>query len=268
MNKTVFLLVSSVIIASCAGNPSAGGDSTSMEIPDITEPIDSIKNTSLLISKGIIKSEHEVNVFCRIEGQLQDVKLLEGQKVQKGDKIFTLDDDEFKSKVLISEENFEQARVRMEEILIGQGYKMDRLDEVPDNIMAYARVKSGYNVAEKELEISKAKLTRTVVTAPQSGLLTGIRPLPYSYVKPGETLCRIVDPDNLIVEFSILETELRRFKVGAQIVVKAIAYSDVPHIAIIRSIGSVVDDSGMIKVEAKLEDSNMLLPGMTAIISL
>jgi len=257
------------------GNPSGVQDSAPVNPtqPSAAEasaaaPSEEAASPAVLLSKGVIRSSNEVNVYSRIEGQLQDVKLLEGQRVRKGQTLFTLDDWDLKGKVLLSESSKEQAQVRLEEILIGQGYKRDNFSAVPENVMKYAMVKSGLNVAERELELNRARLSRTVITAPMSGLLTGIKPLPYSFVSPGETLCRIVDPDHLIIEFSILETELSRFKVGLPVTIKAIAYSEVSHIAVIRSIGSVVDEAGMIKIEASIEDSTDLLPGMTAIVSL
>lgn len=267
MKNSLILLFSAFVAVSCGGGAGELPDSVAVPVPQQNERTVE-ENSRVLVSKGIIHSANEVNVFSRIEGQLQDVKLREGQKVHKGEVLFTLDDMELKGKILLSESTLEQAQVRMEEILIGQGYKRDEFDSAPEKVRSYAMVKSGLNVAERELEINKEKLKRTVITAAQSGLLTGIKPLPYSFVKPGETLCNIVDPDNLVVEFSILETEIRRFSIGQTIDVRAIAYSEVPHMAVIKSIGSVVDESGMVKLVAAIEDPSQLLPGMTAIVNL
>jgi len=266
-------VLSLILIVSCPFFSCKSGNQEQMESgPQQT----SVKNGTVvvsekpkvLVSKGLIRSVNEVNVYSRIEGQLQDVKWLEGQKVSKGQVLFKLDDSELKAKVLLSEGQMKEASVRMDEILIGQGYKRGEFANVPKDILQYVRVKSGLNVAEIEYEINKKKLDRTIVTAPQSGLLTGITPLPYSFVKPGETLCKIVDPTHLKVEFSILETELKRFELGKIIEVKAIAYNDQPYQAKVISISTVVDESGMVRVEAALENPGKLLPGMTAIVSL
>jgi len=222
----------------------------------------------LLVSKGIIRSDREVKVFSTMEGQLLDVKLLEGERVREGQVLFKLDSAELVGKVALSLSEFEQANLRMEEILIGQGYKRESLDKVPEDILRYARIKSGVNVRKTELQQNRNLLGRTVIRATQRGVITGIEALSYDFVKPGKTLCTIVDPDHLIVEFSILETELRRFEVGTRIDVRSIAFVDVPHEATVRSIGSVVDGEGMIKVEAVIADTRDLMPGMTAIINL
>lgn len=222
----------------------------------------------VLVSKGVIRSASEVEVFSRIEGQLLEVRLLEGTLVRKGQVLFRLDDWDLKGKLAVSSTALEQAQLRMEEILVGQGYKRDNLQAVPEKTREFAKIKSGVNVCATELEINREKLERAVIKAPVSGVITGVKALSYSFVEPGETLCTIVDPSNLIVEFSILETELRKFSIGSTVEVRSIAYSEIPHTATIRSIGSVVDEYGMIRIEAALSDSDKLLPGMTAIVNL
>ncbi|MCQ2183242.1 MAG: HlyD family efflux transporter periplasmic adaptor subunit [Bacteroidales bacterium] len=237
-------------------------------IEEQARPKETVPAERMLVSKGIIRSENEIKVFSRIEGQLEEVTLLEGRKVQKGETLFTLDDWELRSKVMLDESALEQAHFRMEEILVSQGFKRDSFDAVPENISSNARIKSGLNVCERELEISRERLSMASISAPVSGLVTGLSATSYAFVKPGETLCTIVDPKHLFVEFSILETELRNFHVGVKVDVQAIAYKESSHTAIVRSVGSVVGNDGMIKVEAALQDSEDLLPGMTAIVNL
>jgi len=223
---------------------------------------------SMLVSKGVIRSENEIKVYSRLVGQLNEVKILEGRKVRKGEEIFSLDDWELKSKVLLSESELERAKLRMEEILVSQGYKRDQFSSVPAKIVEYARIKSGMNVCERELEISRAKLSMASIKASVSGVVTGVNAISYAFVEPGETLCTIVDPAHLIVEFSILESELKKFVVGTKVEVRSIAYNEEVHKAVVRSIGSVVGEDGMIKVIAVMQDCNNLLPGMTAIVNL
>ncbi len=224
--------------------------------------------TKVLVSKGVIRSDREVRVFASIEGQLKDVKLIEGQRVRRGELLFSLEDSEVADRVALCKSELEQAKLRMQEILIGQGYKRDSLEKAPEKIKEYARIKSGVNVKEKALELNLATLRKCRIVAPQDGLVTLIEALPYDFVEPGQTLCYITDPNHLIVQFSILETELSKFKVGTEIELRAIAYANIPHKATVRSINSTVDAGGMVKVEAVVADNENLMPGMTAVINL
>lgn len=231
-------------------------------------PAPQMAGSKILVSKGTIRSAYEVKVFSTIEGQLLEVNLIEGQMVRKGELMFNLDASDIEARIALSESEYEQAKLRMDEILIGQGYKREALNKAPAQIREYAGIKSGVNIAKRELELNRSILKRCRISAPQTGLITGINALSYDFVKPGQTLCTIVDPTHLIVEFSILETELRKFKIGTQIEVRSIAYADIPHFATVRSIGSVVDEGGMVRVEASISDPKDLIPGMTAIINL
>lgn len=267
--KYLQLLSAAMLAVACGSNqerrPAEPVEAAAPVVESVASPEEARK---VLVSKGIVRSANEVKVFSRIEGQLLDVKLIEGTSVRAGEPLFRLDDWELKGKLEISRTAYEQAQLRMKEILVGQGYKRDHLDEVPEDIKEYARVKSGVNASASDYEFNRSKLEKAVVRAPVSGLVTGINALPYSFVEPGETLCTIVDPKNLIVEFSILETELRRFEKGTVVEVRAIAYNEIQHSATVRTIGTVVDESGMVKIEAVLSDSEHLMPGMTAIVNL
>jgi len=269
MKKVLFLLLA---LASCSGGQGESElASDFVQTKDVQKTVaaqEQALSKKYLVSKGVILSESAVNVFSRIEGQLLEVKLLEGQKVRKGQVLFNLDDLDLRNKVYLSESQVEHAHFLYEEILIGQGYKRDSLGSVPETVSAYARVKSGLNVIQRELEINREKLSYAKILSPQDGVVTGVNVPSYSFVKPGETLCSIVDPDNLIVEFSILETELSRFTLGCEVEVRSIAYSDEPHRAVVISLDSVVDQSGMVKVLARIDDSRNLLPGMTADVSI
>jgi len=275
MMKTKLVLLTSmtsVILVSCGGSGSTAGNTPAVvPAPEQAlrpQPEEEAPSNRMLVSKGIIRSENEIKVYSRIEGQLTEVRLLEGAKVSKGQTIFNLDDWDLKSKVLLNESALEQASFRMEEILVSQGFKRDQFSAVPERIGTNARIKSGMNVCERELGISREKLGMANIKAPISGVVTGLNAVSYAFVTPGETLCTIVDPNKLIVEFSILETELRNFHIGTKVDVRAIAYKETEHTATVRSVGSVVGEDGMIKVEAVLQDSENLLPGMTAIVNL
>lgn len=222
----------------------------------------------ILVSKGVIKSGREIAVYSRMTGQLKEVHLPAGGAVKKGDVIFNLEDDELKAAVELCEAELEQAQLNMESILIGQGYKRDELSDVPENIKRLAKIKSGCNVKEKQLEIARKKLGNTKIKAPTEGTVSGVTHGSYAYVQAGAILCKIIDTKHLVVVFSILETELTRFYVGKEIKILPISFINEECTATISSIGSSVNEAGMISVSAELDYNDKLLPGMTAIIKI
>lgn len=262
-------LIFALCLTACGNNvpeTSLPAEKPSVAVNPVTEQKTGTGN--ILVSKGVIRSDNEISVFSRITGQLNEVKLMDGQRVSKGETLFTMDDQELRAKVELCEAELEQAEILMQEILIGQGYRKDQIENVPENIASLARIKSGCKVKEKELEIARKNLENARIKAPLSGVVANVRPTSYAYVSPGETLCKVVDTRRLIVEFSILETELQRFSTGTTVHVSSVAYGDRTYEAVVKSIAPMVDEAGMITVQAVLRETEGLMVGMTAIVRL
>lgn len=265
LNIWAFIALTMIISVSCHQSGTAGTAAVPAPAPESAgQPAET---RTFPISRGIIRSDNEIPVYSRIQGQLLDVSLLEGQKVSKGQVLFRLDDMELRADVELCEAELEQSRLRMDEILIEQGYKHKDFSQVPAQVIEYAKIKSGYTRNEKELEIVKVKLQRSVITAPISGVLTSLKVGPYYFVEPGMTLCTVVDTKKLKVDFSVLETELRRYQAGDVITVCPISFPEETYDAVISTTGSIVNGDGMVEIEAELKENGKLMPGMTALIN-
>ena len=160
--KYTLLLCAALVAAACNGTSESAQKETIEPVP-AEKPESVAQQSRVLVSKGKIRSVNEVMVYSRIEGQLLDVNLIEGTSVRSGQTLFRLDDWELKSRLAISQTAYEQAKLQMLEILVGQGYKRDRLDEVPESIREYARVKSGVNTCEADLEYNKSRLEKAEI---------------------------------------------------------------------------------------------------------
>lgn len=269
MKKIIYILLCIVSAASCKPQNDAAEYAEPVTEPVISsnnKTVSDNKENDMLVSKGTIVSVNDVPVYSRLQAQIVRYNVLEGLTVRKGETLFGLDDEDIRSEISILTEEYEKAKFKLDDILVGQGYKKDDYSGIPETIMELAKVKSGLNVAETKLEIAKNQLSRTSVKAPISGTVTDIRVPQYSYAVPGEMMCRIVDTEHLKVVFSILESEIGRFYIGKEVEVRSIAYSGETHSAKISAISPLVDENGMIRIEAILNDSNNLMPGMSALI--
>jgi RND family efflux transporter MFP subunit len=75
--------------------------------------------------------------------------------------------------------------------------------------------------------------------------------------------CQILDNHRLLAEFSVLETEASFITKGRKVVVKSFAFPDVQFRGKIDEIQPMVDENGMIKVRALVDNSqSKLLDGM------
>ena len=191
-----------------------------------------------------------------------------GQYVKKGELVARLSDASLQDKIVHSRAKLEKAEFQYQAILMGQGYKRDHLDAAPENIKKLARINSGYNEAKAELHELEHQLSYCIIKAPVSGYVSKIQNTLYGAALPGEALFYIVDIEHLKVGFDVLENELAKYEEGAVLSVSTVTYPKEKHTAKVSSINPVIDDNGMIHIEATLEPHPHLLPGMTAFVTI
>ncbi len=218
--------------------------------------------------KGKIMTVREVPVYSRIAEQIVMFGIENtGQYVKKGQVVARLSDVALREKIAHCRAKLEKAEFQYQAVLMGQGYKHDHLDEAPEKIKHMARISSGYNEARAELHELENQLSYCTITAPVSGAVMKIQNTLYGAAQPGEALFYIVDTEHLKVSFEVLENEVPRYENGAILSVSTVAFPSEQHPATISALSPVVDDNGMVHVEATLEPHPHLAPGMTAFIT-
>ena len=220
-------------------------------------------------NKGRIESVRETPVCSRMAEQIVMFAIEGmGQYVKKGQVVARLSDAALREKILNCRARLEKAEFQYQAILMGQGYKRDHLDDAPEKLRHLARVNSGYNVAKAELHELEHQLTYCTITAPVSGYVLKIQNTLYGTAQPGEPLFSIVDIDHLKVSFDVLENELAKYEMGATVSATTVAFPNEHHPATISAVSPVINDNGMIHVEATLKPHPHLLPGMTAFVTI
>ena len=220
-------------------------------------------------SKGRIEAVREIPVFSRISEQIVMFAIENiGQYVKKGQVVARLSDASLREKILHCKAKLEKAEFQYQAILMGQGYKRDNLDAAPAEIKRLARINSGYNEVKAELRELELQLSYCTIVSPVSGYVLKIQNTLYGAAVPGEPLFYIVDMDHLKVSFDVLENELARYQTGASVSVTTVTFPSEHHPATISGLSPVIDNNGMIHVEATLAPHPHLMPGMTAFVSI
>lgn len=270
--KYLYLALACVLVActSRQEQPYTEPVSVAVEEPQTTTSqttsTTSSPTSSKTVSKGVIGSVTDVTVYGELSEQVMQQLVKEGDDVKQGQTLLVLNDENLRTQVIQAENQMEQAEFRYQEILVGQGYKLDALDKVPENIRNLALMKSGYNAQKESLEQAHRQYEKRVIKAPVSGTVIQFEVHQYDRLQGGAAVCHIIDKEHLKVKFSILETELSRLTLGTEVKVTAIAYPEVSHKATVTKISPVVEENGMVKMEARLEDADKLMPGMTALV--
>lgn len=264
-----------IVLASCGPHTAGGegalqGQAVAAQEADIPDPdvAASPAGNSKTVSKGRIESVTDVAVYSQVQEQIVKLNIKDGYTVVKGDVIVELDDENLMNQLVQARNAFEQAEHMYQEILVGQGYNIEEMDKVPENVSKISKVKSSYNTSETSLSQAERNYAKRNVKAPVSGIVTDVSVHQFDLPQSTAPLCRIFDPNNMKVVFNILENERGRIEIGSEVSVTTVAYANEVHHATVNLISPRVDENGMIRIEARIKDCDNLVPGMTAFVNL
>ena len=134
------------------------------------------------------------------------------------------------------------------------------MKNVPQDVMKRAEVTSGYFSAQYQLQSAKKALEECNLYAPFSGRIANLEARPY---QNNSKICTLIDDSQFEVEFKILEAEFKSVKKGRHVKVSPFVNDSLVFDGVITEINPMVDDKGLIKVMARLDNkSSELMDGM------
>ncbi len=184
-----------------------------------------------------------------------------GQKIAELD-LFTLD-----NKLQQARNTLAQAELDMQDVLIGQGYAPDRMQDVPASIRELAEVRSGYAQSQADYALARYEREQAILTAPFDGVVANLTGKSYNKPDASQPFCRIIGTERMEVVFTVLEGELPLINEGDRVEVTPYAAMLPPCKGRITEINPIVDENGMVQVKAAVEGSRQLFDGMNARVS-
>lgn len=254
---------------SAADAPAAGrhGDST-VALPVVGTLV---RRGDLVLSvraTGAVRAERLVTLKAETQGTVADVAVHPGDRVERGQTLVRLDPRPFDIAVREAEASLAEARMRLQDALIGDDPRDS--SEVAARRRDGARQRSGAAGAEARLERARLDRERATVTAPFGGVVDRLGVVAGQRIGPGEEIARIVDLGSLTVEASVLEHDLPFVRLGGRAGVVPSASPDTRYVGTIRAVLPVVDTAtraGRVLVEVRTGDGR-LRPGMYADVDL
>lgn len=208
---------------------------------------------------GTLQPNESVVIAPEISGRVSKIAFREGETVKAGDALVELDAvmlqaelDKAKSDLALAQANQERAHA-----LAKQGIATQR---------ARDEAQAAFQAGQANLALAQARLEKTTLTAPLSGVV-GLRTISTgAYVTPGQRLVDVVDVDTLKVDFRVPELEAAQIKVGQHIVVNADAVPGASFDGQIYAIDPIVDVNGRaIRLRAQVANPDRkLAPGFFA----
>ncbi len=192
---------------------------------------------------GTVKGFREIRLKFEIAGLIDSFNFREGEEIQEGDIIATLNQKDALLKLKYNEIEVEKYRKLFE---IGSVTKI-RLEQ-----------------AELEYQSAKNDLEKTYLYAPRDGILGSRDAEVGEYVTPNDKIATLIDSLDVFVELGIIEMDIGKVRVGEDAQVFVDTYPDMEFKGIVDNLSPVVEGRSRTqtaKIRVK-NDDGLLLPGM------
>ncbi|NDV46571.1 efflux RND transporter periplasmic adaptor subunit [Paludibacter sp. 221] len=271
MKKKILLLGISLSVLACgnAGKEKLATDKEKQpsEVVDKSTPVKVVRLeysdfTHDMIANGTVSSRNKVDLRFLTSERIVAIYVKNGDKVNKGQKIAELDRTKLENSLLQANDNFERAKLELQDVLIGQGYILRDSASIPADVMALAKIRSNYDQSLINRRIAELNLKNAVLTAPFQGVVANLFSKTHNYPNAGEAFCTIIDNRHLDVDFNVLEVELPFVQRGDIVSISPYAINNWGADGRIVEINPVVDKNGMVRVKASLQASDRLYEGM------
>ncbi len=242
--------------AGTAGKP-GGGPPGGFAVGVETTTVSATAFQDDVAAVGSLKSNESVVLRPEIAGRIAAIQLREGMPADKGAVLVALDAATQSAEQRQAEANLAlaQANFKRTEDLYQKKFVSERArDESAANL----------KVLEAAVALARAKLQKTQIRAPFSGIV-GIRNVSVGdYVKEGQELINIEDIGSLKVDFRLPESHLARLRKGQSVEIATDAMPGQTFKGVLDAIDPLLDASGRaISLRARLGNPDLKLrPGM------
>ena len=209
----------------------------------------------MLDATGYVTARRQATVSAKITGKVREVRIEEGQRVEAGDILATLDDSEARVEVQLRRAQVAAARAQLTEAEAASAnaereyqrqQEVAALKLISASALDAARTQaeasrartssqaSAVRVAEESLQAAQVQLDNTVVRAPFPGVVTVKAAQPGEMISPISAgggsirtgIGTIVDMDSLEIQVDVSEAYINRVQPGQKVEAVLNAYPD------------------------------------------
>lgn len=271
-----FFVTFLLILAACTDKGEAEAESTEASGPSAAEtPLVSLHAAttgSLPLRRranGKLRARREVVVKSRAGG-LVDFAPMEGAYYKKGSTLLQTDVASLELARQRAAALRDEANFRHDDLLLRLSTHLPPGDTVTELARRNILIQSGLPTAEVALKEAEFQLGLATLTAPFGGRTADVVVQPGQQITAGETICTLIDPNSLEVEFSMLENELGDLGRRQSVSVSPVAEPGRQVAAALDVVNPRVEDGGLLRVRARLKGANTkgLYPGMNVVVTL
>jgi membrane fusion protein (multidrug efflux system) len=160
--------------------------------------------------RGNVLSRTNVNISSEMMGQLLQVHVVEGQKVNKGDLIAEIDSENLRKNIKELNTQIEYATTIYQ--------KRARLwDKNIGTEVEYLQAKNTKESLENQLETLMTQLDKSTIEAPFSGTIENVPVKSGELMQPGQPVAFLVSNNNMYIRAEVSEDFIGSFNVGDEV---------------------------------------------------
>jgi membrane fusion protein, multidrug efflux system len=222
-----------------------------------------------MLTNGTITADQQVEIKIRSSGRITALPVIEGQFVRQGDLLCRQDDEALQLQLEQNRIALEEARVKLDELLILQGGEAGDTTSIAPVILKTFKITSGWNAMLQNIRQTEYQIRQTRLYAPFSGLIARRQLREHQEAQAGEVLCTLINPESYEVTFTLLEKDAPRIRLGQGVRFLPFNQATKSRTATIYRIDPVIDEHGLLTVRARITGSKTnLYTGMKARVSI
>ncbi len=210
------------VVAACLAVACSGAhaqDKQNEAVPVEAAKVVAAPMSEQVTAVGTLLSDESVTVSSEIPGRLKEIHFQEGQRVEQGAPLFTLDDSIYRAQLADAEAKLklaEQTNKRTSQLFSNKYATAQSADESASNLA----------VNTAAVELARVQLEKAHIVAPFAGIV-GLRHVSAGeYITAGQGLVNLEAVDPMKADFRVPEKYLPAIRVGQTIRIKVDAFPD------------------------------------------
>jgi len=260
----IFLMSALLSFTGCGEDQSAeggpgGGGGGFPPIPVEMAAVSQETVTDRFEAVGTVEANDAVTIVSQIDALVRELPFREGQAIAKGAVIAQLDDAQLRA---------EEARANA--VLTQRQNAFDRIQKLVEQQLSAQQehddATAALSVAKADVALIRARLDKTRITAPFSGVVGARQVSPGAFIRSGDPITDLAQLDELRIVFSAPERYYPLLNRGAQVTISTSAFPDYELTGTIDIIDPVVDQSTRsTSIVARVKNTDRKFrPGMSA----
>lgn len=278
MKQPVIYWMLALLAASCSSNseqPTASADTTETvaqsnadsQIPEVDgiSGATNVANPPSFNGVIVMPPQNHVTVTLSMGGSVQDIRILPGEYVRKGEIILTLANPAFIElqqaylDAAAQTEYLGKEYDRQQKLVSGESASLKRMQQSKAD---YLSMKSRMEAAAAQLALlgtdtatlnRKGIRTYLEVRAPRNGYVTNMDINAGKYYEAGEPVCDVIDKSTPMLQLTAYEKDLDKLSPGSRFTFKVNGMPDTTFTAELVSVDQMVDNvNRSIKVYARI----------------